>query len=41
MITTPPSRTSGFPRYMLKKYPRPVQVTRIGFMIEFTLYGQM
>ena len=26
---------------MLKKYPRLRHITRIGFMIEFTLYGQM
>ena len=32
-----PRRTRGFPRYMLKKYPRPRQATRIGFMMEFTL----
>ncbi len=39
MISTPPRRTSGTPRYMLKKYPSPMQKTRIGFMIELTLYG--
>jgi hypothetical protein len=37
MMSTPPSRTSGLPRYMLKKYPSPRHITRIGFMIEFTL----
>ncbi len=37
MMTTPPARTSGWPRYMLKKYPSPRHATRIGFMIELTL----
>ena len=39
MIATPPGRATGLFRYMLKKYPRLKQCTRIGFMIEFTLYG--
>ena len=34
-----PRCTSGLFRYMLNRYPSPRQCTRIGFRIEFTLYG--